>query len=111
VSNAGTITIGRGGYAALIDGTVSNSGSISAPLGKVGLGSGERDPIRLKANPIRDQWRAYLARFPGIYWLGERKNDGASGILLGLRSMGFAAGVGACANRLSNHATEFSAQP
>jgi filamentous hemagglutinin family protein len=42
VSNAGTITVGRGGYAALIGGTVSNSGSISVPLGKVGLGSGER---------------------------------------------------------------------
>jgi filamentous hemagglutinin family protein len=42
VSNAGTITIGRGGYAALIGGTVSNSGTISVPLGKVGLGSGEQ---------------------------------------------------------------------
>ncbi|MEW6640180.1 MAG: YDG domain-containing protein [Pseudomonadota bacterium] len=42
VSNAGTITVGRGGYAALIGGTVSNAGSISVPLGKVGLGSGER---------------------------------------------------------------------
>ena len=42
VSNAGSITVGRGGYAALIGGTVSNSGSISVPLGKVGLGSGEQ---------------------------------------------------------------------
>ncbi|CAN5310336.1 two-partner secretion system adhesin CdrA [soil metagenome] len=42
VSNAGTITIGRGGYAALIGGTASNAGSINVPLGKVGLGSGER---------------------------------------------------------------------
>src|SRR6185436_17753176 len=42
VSNAGTITVGRGGYAALIGGTVSNAGRISVPLGKVGLGSGER---------------------------------------------------------------------
>lgn len=42
VSNAGRITIGRGGYAALIGGTVDNSGTISVPLGKVGLGSGER---------------------------------------------------------------------
>ncbi|WP_445489499.1 beta strand repeat-containing protein [Rhodopseudomonas sp. RCAM05734] len=41
VSNAGTITVGRGGYAALIGGTVSNAGSIFVPLGKVGLGSGE----------------------------------------------------------------------
>lgn len=42
VSNAGAINVGRGGYAALIGGTVSNSGSINVPLGKVGLGSGER---------------------------------------------------------------------
>jgi filamentous hemagglutinin family protein len=42
VSNAGVITVGRGGYAALIGGSVSNSGSIFVPLGKVGLGSGER---------------------------------------------------------------------
>ena len=42
VSNAGSINVGRGGYAALIGGTVSNSGSINVPLGKAGLGSGER---------------------------------------------------------------------
>ncbi len=42
VSNAGTITVGRGGYAALIGGTVSNSGLISVPLGKAALGSGEQ---------------------------------------------------------------------
>ena len=42
VSNAGTITVGRGGYAALIGGTVSNAGAISVPLGKVALGSGEK---------------------------------------------------------------------
>ncbi|MBX9845899.1 MAG: filamentous hemagglutinin N-terminal domain-containing protein [Xanthobacteraceae bacterium] len=42
VTNAGTITVGRGGYAALLGGTVANSGNIFVPLGKVGLGSGER---------------------------------------------------------------------
>lgn len=42
ISNAGRITVGRGGYAALIGGTISNSGLIDVPLGKVGLGSGER---------------------------------------------------------------------
>ncbi|SFJ92682.1 filamentous hemagglutinin family N-terminal domain-containing protein, partial [Bosea sp. OK403] len=42
VSNAGSIAVAKGGYAALIGGTVSNSGSISVPLGKVGLGSGEQ---------------------------------------------------------------------
>src|SRR5471032_915660 len=41
VSNAGLITVGRGGYAALLGGTVSNTGRIVVPLGKVGLGSGE----------------------------------------------------------------------
>ena len=41
VTNAGTITIGRGGYAALIGGEVKNAGTIAVPMGKVGLGSGE----------------------------------------------------------------------
>ena len=41
VSNAGVITVGRGGYAALIGGTVSNGGQIIVPMGKVALGSGE----------------------------------------------------------------------
>ena len=50
VSNAGTITVGRGGYAALIGGTVSNSGSISVPRGKVGLGSGEKATLDLSGD-------------------------------------------------------------
>jgi filamentous hemagglutinin family protein len=41
VSNAGAISVGPGGYAALIGGSVSNAGSIIVPLGKVALGSGE----------------------------------------------------------------------
>ena len=41
VSNEGAITVGSGGYAALIGGTVSNAGQINVPMGKVGLGSGE----------------------------------------------------------------------
>ena len=35
------IAVGRGGYAALLGGSVSNAGRIFVPLGKVGLGSGE----------------------------------------------------------------------
>ena len=41
VSNAGRINVGRGGFVALLGGTVSNEGRINVPLGKVGLGSGE----------------------------------------------------------------------
>ena len=41
VNNAGTITVGRGGYAALLGGTVKNPVLIAVPVGKVGLGSGE----------------------------------------------------------------------
>ncbi len=50
VSNAGSIAIGSGGYAALIGGSVSNSGTISVPLGKVGLGSGERATLDLSGD-------------------------------------------------------------
>ncbi|MGA2293540.1 filamentous hemagglutinin N-terminal domain-containing protein, partial [Bradyrhizobium sp.] len=45
VGNAGTISSSPGGFVGLIGGTVSNSGTISVPLGSVGLGSGERVTI------------------------------------------------------------------
>ena len=41
VSNSGKITVGSGGFVGLLGGTVSNTGKINVPLGKVGLGSGE----------------------------------------------------------------------
>ena len=41
VSNAGRISAGKGGFVGLLGGTVSNSGTIRVPLGKVGLGSGK----------------------------------------------------------------------
>lgn len=47
VSNEGIITVGRGGYAALMGGTVRNSGLIAVPLGKAGLGSGEQVTLDL----------------------------------------------------------------
>ncbi|WP_377299505.1 MBG domain-containing protein [Rhizobium sp. SGZ-381] len=50
VSNQGVITVGRGGYAALIGGTVSNDGVIAVPLGKVGLGSGEQATLDLSGD-------------------------------------------------------------
>ncbi|MBT9371277.1 MBG domain-containing protein [Rhizobium sp. CSW-27] len=50
VSNQGVITVGRGGYAALVGGTVSNDGVIAVPLGKVGLGSGEQATLDLSGD-------------------------------------------------------------
>ncbi|WP_158553256.1 YDG domain-containing protein [Mesorhizobium denitrificans] len=50
VSNAGVVTVGRGGYAALLGGTVQNSGLIAVPLGKAGLGSGERATLDLSGD-------------------------------------------------------------
>jgi filamentous hemagglutinin family protein len=41
VSNAGAISTKLGGIVALLGGTVENSGTISAPFGRVGIGSGE----------------------------------------------------------------------
>ncbi|MDB6085593.1 MAG: hypothetical protein JWN43_3474, partial [Gammaproteobacteria bacterium] len=41
VTNQGIVTVGRGGYAALLGGTVNNTGLVQVPLGKIGLGSGE----------------------------------------------------------------------
>ncbi|MCA0961246.1 MBG domain-containing protein, partial [Salipiger bermudensis] len=42
VTNRGAITVGRGGYAALIGGRVDNAGTVVVPLGKIGLAAGER---------------------------------------------------------------------
>ncbi|TBW38284.1 filamentous hemagglutinin N-terminal domain-containing protein [Siculibacillus lacustris] len=50
VGNAGVITVGRGGYAALIGGTVRNDGLIAVPLGKIGLGSGEQATLDLSGD-------------------------------------------------------------
>ncbi len=47
VSNAGAISAASGGFVGLLGGTVSNSGAISVPLGKVGLGSGEQATLNL----------------------------------------------------------------
>ena len=41
VTNRGAITVGRGGYAALIGGRVDNAGTVVVPLGKIGLAAGE----------------------------------------------------------------------
>ncbi|MFJ6328807.1 MULTISPECIES: filamentous hemagglutinin N-terminal domain-containing protein, partial [unclassified Rhizobium] len=50
VTNAGTITINRGGYMALIGGTVANSGVITVPMGKAALGSGEQATLDLSGD-------------------------------------------------------------
>ena len=50
VSNEGNIQVVTGGYAALIGGKVKNSGTIQAPLGFVGLGSGERITLDLSGD-------------------------------------------------------------
>ena len=47
VSNAGRINVSDGGFVGLLGGRASNRGVISAKLGKVGLGSGERATIDL----------------------------------------------------------------
>jgi filamentous hemagglutinin family protein len=45
VTNAGTIATARGGYVALIGGTVASTGTINVPVGRVGLASGEQVTI------------------------------------------------------------------
>ncbi len=47
VSNAGSITAAPGGFVGLLGGTVSNSGVVSVPLGKVAMGSGEQATLNL----------------------------------------------------------------
>lgn len=50
VVNQGTIEVGRGGYAALLGGSVENTGTISVPLGRVGLGAGERATLDISGD-------------------------------------------------------------
>lgn len=42
IENAGRVVIGRGGFAALLGGQVSNSGLVMVPMGRIGLGAGEK---------------------------------------------------------------------
>ena len=50
VANAGSITAGSAGFVALLGSTVSNTGTISVPLGKVGLGSGSQATLDLNGD-------------------------------------------------------------
>ncbi|WP_264651191.1 MBG domain-containing protein [Candidatus Symbiopectobacterium sp. NZEC151] len=50
VSNAGIISVGRGGYAALMGGSVKNDGLINVPVGKVGLGAAEKVTLDLSGD-------------------------------------------------------------
>ncbi len=47
ISNDGTIKTAPGGFVGLLGGSVSNAGTISAPLGRIGLGAGERQTLDL----------------------------------------------------------------
>lgn len=59
MSNAGVISVGRGGYAALMGGSVKNDGLINVPVGKVGLGAAEKATLDLsgvvEANSVGGQ--------------------------------------------------------
>ncbi len=50
VTNAGRITAGRGGFAALLGSSVTNAGTITVPLGRVGLGAGEQATLDLEGD-------------------------------------------------------------
>ncbi|WP_313200547.1 MBG domain-containing protein [Rhizobium sp.] len=50
IANEGVVTVGRGGYAALIGGTVKNDGLIAVPMGKAALGSGEQATLDLSGD-------------------------------------------------------------
>lgn len=50
VVNRGTIEVGRGGYAALLGGSVENAGTISVPMGRVGLGAGEQATLDISGD-------------------------------------------------------------
>ncbi len=47
IENAGRISIGKSGYAALLGGRVRNSGIVTVPFGRIGFASGERVTLDL----------------------------------------------------------------
>lgn len=47
LSNAGSLSVGAGGFIALLGGSVSNDGTIDVPLGRIGLGAGRRATLDL----------------------------------------------------------------
>ena len=50
VENHGAISVGHGGYAALLGGEVVNTGTIVAPMGRIGFGAGERAVLDLSGD-------------------------------------------------------------
>ena len=56
VANHGTISIVKGGYAALIGGKVDNAGVIVAPLGRVALASGTLATLDHSGNALSAAW-------------------------------------------------------
>ncbi|MCU9840202.1 filamentous hemagglutinin N-terminal domain-containing protein, partial [Ruegeria sp. WL0004] len=50
VTNAGRVTIGPDGYAALLGGRVRNSGIVTVPMGRIGFASGERVMLDLSGD-------------------------------------------------------------
>ena len=80
VANQGSISIVKGGYAALIGGSVDNSGMIVAPLGKVALGSGTRATLDLTGNGFL-QVAVPVAGDGGITMSGRISADGGTVLL------------------------------
>ena len=52
IANQGTINAAQGGYVAFIGNRVSNQGSVSAPLGTVGLGAGNAVTLTFAGNSL-----------------------------------------------------------
>ncbi len=79
IANYGTISIVKGGFAALIGGRVENAGLIVAPLGKVGLGAGTRATLDLEGDGFLQV--ALPASGGGIVMPGRIVADGGAVVL------------------------------
>ncbi|MFK4874104.1 MBG domain-containing protein, partial [Novosphingobium sp. ZW T3_23] len=79
VTNQGTISIVKGGFAALIGGKVDNSGLILAPLGKVALGAGTRATLDLEGDGFLQV--ALPASDSGITMPGRVVADGGAVVI------------------------------
>ncbi|WP_162875527.1 MBG domain-containing protein [Sphingomonas crusticola] len=81
VANHGTISIVKGGYAALIGGKVDNAGLIVAPLGKVTLASGMRATLDLEGDGFLQVALPATQTEDGVNMSGRIAAEGGSVLL------------------------------
>lgn len=86
VSNAGSISIGSGGFAALLGGNVATSGTITVPQGRIALNAGEAATLDLTGDGFM-QMVMPTASLPSVAPAGTRMLMSPAAVVGAVRSM------------------------